>query len=906
MNRFLLFTLVVCSQLMYAQPVTFSFESGRLNSVAGFTGYADCAVDMNDDRLDDVVRVGNKGIYIDYQQPDSSFTQQFFSLVVQSPPSWSICAGDIDNNGINDFLFGNTTSVSFVKASDDGQSFEETVMPSFIFSQRSTFFDINNDGWLDGFMTNDTAQSMPYRNLGSGEMIEDTNLIHTSERPGNYAAIWTDYDNDGNTDLYITKCQPQALPGNVNRTNLMYRNNGDGTFSEVGAQIGLDDNAQSWSTVFEDFDNDGDFDAFIVNHDFQNRLFRNNGNSTFTDVIAASGINPNDLGAFENSSGDFNNDGYMDIYAELINELYLGNGDLTFTGQDAPTKPGAIADLNNDGFLDLYHNNQLYINDGNDHHWLKVVPLGIVGNRNGIGARVEIYGAWGQQIREVRSGQSYSPMSSLIVHFGLGQSDHVDSMIIRWPSGITTKLENFSADTLLVVPEAECLLPENKAVVIGETDICPGDTTQLIAPSGFANYLWSNGKTGASILIDHDGRFFVISTDSAGCVALSSSIDINVIQENAPEIFSEEGNTICEGDSLILTASEGDNYNWSTGENGVSSIFASQSGFYTASTDAICFDGQLTSAPFELIVLPASTPVANGTEILPGDSILLMADCENCEWYDQAVGGNLLATGNNFQTMPLNSSATYYVESHFLYPGEIQSGGKPDTAGNGGKELQAGYLVFETWEPFTLLSVTVYVPEGGALGTRFVQLWSGDSLLAFKSFVVVPGSNVLELNFHVPVGKFTLQCQQGNLYRNTAPLDYPYPIGDVGEIITSSYGDDYYYFFYDWKIKKEDFECVSDRTAVSVFVTAVDEPKNKDIISIYPNPTTGDLFIEVNESAEGIKHAKLFDPMGREIFNHVPGNSHSFKLDLKSLPVGVYSLQLSGDELFHVKTVVKN
>ena len=187
----------------------------------------------------------------------------------------------------------------------------------------------------------------------------------------------------------------------------MYRNNGDGTFTEVGAQVGLDDNAQSWSTVFEDFDNDGDFDAFIVNHDFQNRLFRNNGNGTFTDIIAGSGINPNDLGAFENSSGDFNNDGYMDIYAEFINALYLGNGDLTFTGQDAPTKKGAIADLNNDGFLDLYHNNQLWLNDGNENHWLKVVPIGIQGNRNGIGVRVEIYGTWGKQIRELRSGQSW-------------------------------------------------------------------------------------------------------------------------------------------------------------------------------------------------------------------------------------------------------------------------------------------------------------------------------------------------------------------------------------------------------------------------------------------------------------------------------------------------------------------
>jgi hypothetical protein len=316
-----------------SQPVVFTNQSDILNPVAGFTLFSDCAVDMNGDHLDDIVRVGNKGMYIDYQQTNGSFFQHFFSIPITVAPSWSICAGDIDNNGFNDLMFGGDSAVSFVRAHDQGNFYQEIVMPSFILSQRSTFADIDNDGWLDAFMCNDTAQSIPYKNSGSGEMTEDTNLIHTADLPGNYAAIWTDYDNDGDNDLYITKCQPQAPPGNINRTNLMYRNNGDGSYSEVGAQLGLDDNAQSWSTAFDDFDNDGDMDAFIVNHDFQNRLFRNNGNGTFTDVIASSGIDANDLGAFENASGDFNNDGYIDIYAELINELYLGHGDLTFTGR---------------------------------------------------------------------------------------------------------------------------------------------------------------------------------------------------------------------------------------------------------------------------------------------------------------------------------------------------------------------------------------------------------------------------------------------------------------------------------------------------------------------------------------------------------------------------------------------
>ncbi|MEZ4934143.1 MAG: VCBS repeat-containing protein [Saprospiraceae bacterium] len=162
----------------------------------------------------------------------------------------------------------------------------------------------------------DIGQSHAVPELGNGFIQLDQTLIDTYNRPGNYAAIWTDYDNDGDIDLYITKCKGGALPGDIDRTNLLYQNNGDGTFGEVAEQTGLADNAQSWSTVFEDFDNDGDFDAFIVNHDFKN-LYRNNGDGTFTDVIEQSGIDPDDLGAWENASGDFNNDGFMDIFSEL-------------------------------------------------------------------------------------------------------------------------------------------------------------------------------------------------------------------------------------------------------------------------------------------------------------------------------------------------------------------------------------------------------------------------------------------------------------------------------------------------------------------------------------------------------------------------------------------------------------
>jgi len=888
-----------------AQPVTFVHQTDLINPVSGYVPYSDCAVDMNGDQLDDIVRVGNKGLYIDYQQLDGSFTQRFFSVPIQSPPDWSICAGDLDNNGFTDLLFGNGSSASFVKANESGSMYSESVMPGYLLSQRSTLADINNDGWLDGFVCHDLGQSVPYRNDGFGNMAPDTNLIHTANRPGNYSAIWVDYDNDSDIDLYITKCEVGALPGDPDRTNLLYQNNGDGSYTEKGSEAGLDDNAQSWTTVFEDFDNDGDMDAFIVNHDFQNRLLRNNGDGTFTDVINASGINANDLEAWENAAGDFNNDGFIDIYAQLENELYLGHGDLTFSGMDAEVRQGAIADLNNDGFLDIYHNSQVWINEPNGHHWIKASLLGINSNRNGIGARIEIHGPWGIQIREVRSGQSYSPMSSLNTHFGLGQHEQVDSLIVRWPSGIVTRVFNLTADSMYLIPEMPCLGEGSIASIEGPTSICQGDTAVLVASPGYTNYLWSDNQTGQVISVTQPGRYFGILQDSNGCASLTQPIDIQQVIDAPPKIYSPEGNTICHGDTLLLIASEGNNYLWSNNVTGTQVLAVNEKGDYTVTTDALCFNGQWTSNPFHVEVLGAPAPEVEDVFTLSGDSVLLTADGVNCQWYDQPVGGTLLGAGSNLQTGPINGATTYYVESHYLYPGDIQSGGKQDTIDQGGLPTQGGFLLFEAWEPFTLQAVTVYVPAEGPLGTRFVQLWSADSLLATKRFEIAPGANTLLLDFQIPVGSFSLQCQQGNLWRNAGELAYPYLLGSVGQINTSSFGDGYYYYFYDWQIQRYDAECISARTPVYVLISALNETYGDIALQVYPIPSANTIEVKLSDLLPAAQAFRVIDSYGREMIRQSIPGQNSFQVNLSHLPPAQYILQVIGDGYWAAKKIIK-
>ena len=214
-----LFALIFTVNAPLWGQVAFNANIDILNSISGIRN---CVVDMNNDFLDDVVRVTSGGIYIDYQQYDGSFVQSYFEMNIQNVPDWSIAAGDIDGNGFNDLAFGNGSAVSFVMANATGTAYTEITYPEYIFSQRTTFSDIDNDGHLDAFVCHDVDQSHPYRNDGSGNLILDQSLIQTADLPGNYAAIWVDFDNDWDTDLYITKCKLGSVSGDPDRTNLMY------------------------------------------------------------------------------------------------------------------------------------------------------------------------------------------------------------------------------------------------------------------------------------------------------------------------------------------------------------------------------------------------------------------------------------------------------------------------------------------------------------------------------------------------------------------------------------------------------------------------------------------------------------------------------------------------------------
>ena len=467
----------------FTGPFTFTTQSpARINfdpqpiTVSGT--YDMAIVDMDGDFLDDIVTVSASNINIQKQNSDGSFT----NINIATPnanflPSWSIAAADFDANGKTDLLYGAGSGVSFMQASNDGMSFTQQATTQYTFSQRSNFVDINNDGNLDAFVCHDVEPNVYFINDGTGNLTFYQSDITTGApyslgnfpSGGDYGSIWIDYNNDRNIDLFIAKCGGSE----ERRTNMMLTNNGNDSYSENAAAIGLADPMQTWSSAWGDFDNDGDMDVFVGASSGDHKLMRNNGftddgnpnnDYTFTDVTIGAGVSTAPTG-WESSAFDIDNDGFLDIIAN--GTILYGKGDLTFEDADPNQinyKNGAFGDLNNDGFIDAFYNGIRYYNQGNSNNWVKINTVGNVSNINGIGARVEVHTPNGVQIRDVRSGEGFEFMSSLNTHFGLGSETQIDNIIIYWPSGIIDNIPNPTSNTTHNIIEGAFLSVDDETI----------------------------------------------------------------------------------------------------------------------------------------------------------------------------------------------------------------------------------------------------------------------------------------------------------------------------------------------------------------------------------------------------------------------------------------------------------
>jgi hypothetical protein len=335
----------------------------------------------------------------------------------------------------------------------------------------------------------ESAPNILYHNLGGGKFADVSVASGIRKTAGHYCFSVTtlDYDNDGWPDIYVACDSTPAI---------LYKNNHDGTFTDVAADAGAAYNEDGreqagMGSTAADFLGDGHIGIFKTNFsDDTSTLYKNNGDGTFTDVTYAAGLGINaDALGWGAMFADVDNDGFPDllivnghVYPEVDSAklgatfrekrfLYLNLGNGKFKDVSATSGPGlqtpqsgrglAIADLWNDGRLSAIVNNlsdvpMLLVNHAkNTNHWLGIKLVGTVSNTSAIGARVTLTGSKRKWVDEVRSGSSYNSSSDLRLHFGLGTETSVKIIEVRWPNGKSESFPEPQLDRIITLIEGK-------------------------------------------------------------------------------------------------------------------------------------------------------------------------------------------------------------------------------------------------------------------------------------------------------------------------------------------------------------------------------------------------------------------------------------------------------------------
>jgi len=486
--------------------------------------------------------------------------------------------------GLNGFPKGEEPTNQLYKNNRDGTFSNLTAKANLVRSgwgQGVCVGDYNNDGFMDLFVTY-YGKNVLYRNNGDGtftDVTRESGLLQPGDH-WNSGAAFLDYDRDGHLDLIVSNYVgydsglalyesdpslgvkspvlngPAGLEGSK---NILYHNNGDGTFTDVSKASGIarSEPTYGFTPCVADYDDDGWPDIYVANDTTPSLLFKNNHNGTFTEVGLLAGVAVDENGGMQSGmgvdAGDYDGDGLLDIvktnFSDQTTSLYHNRGSGFFTDrtfqaglsrETSSVKWGtAFVDFDNDGQLDIFivtggiyppdlggnrptpkeskGKRILYRNLGNGHFedismrggaglltpvrcsrgaafgdifrtgqvdvvinnlndaplllrnqspspnsWLLVRLVGTHTNRAAIGSRVIVETEGRRQVQEVRSGGSFCSQSDLRLHFGLGRSREATRLIVKWLGGGQEVFEHLPADRLIVIQEGKGIVGQEK------------------------------------------------------------------------------------------------------------------------------------------------------------------------------------------------------------------------------------------------------------------------------------------------------------------------------------------------------------------------------------------------------------------------------------------------------------
>jgi tetratricopeptide (TPR) repeat protein len=439
--------------------------------------------DYNNDGFYDVfvANWNNQNNYLYRNNGDRTFTKILEGEIVNdSGYSSGPCWGDYNNDGYLDLFVTNQQNQNncLYKNNKDGNFTKITegdIVNDYGDSYTSAWGDYDNDGYLDLFVANSNQNNFLYKNNGNGKFTKIKEGSIVNDGGFSFGASWGDYDNDGYIDLFVANKNEE--------NNFLYKNNGDGSFTKITKGIIVNDGGNSNGGSWADYNNDGDLDLFVANGPFffdgqDNFLYQNNGEGTFT-KIANDPVVMDFAKSTSGTWGDFDNDGDLDLFVSTYvhdDLLYLNNSDGSFirvregllANLAGFAAANAICDFDNDGDQDLFipnwenQNNIIYRNNTNGSNWVQIKCEGVKSNKQAIGTKIKITSMINDkktiQYRELRTNNGFRSQNNPGAHFGLGETQTVEYIEIKWPSGKSDKLTNIKSNQVLTIAEGKGII----------------------------------------------------------------------------------------------------------------------------------------------------------------------------------------------------------------------------------------------------------------------------------------------------------------------------------------------------------------------------------------------------------------------------------------------------------------
>ena len=504
-------------------------------SAAAYLGRGACWGDFDGDGDQDLIFPVGGTLPVLYYRNDGagSFTDTTGAAGLGASPDkpHACIAGDMDNDGDLDVFLAVQYEPNRLYINDGSGSFTDEAAARGVAAAVTNAFtaslgDYDRDGWVDLYVGNYVSAAgvgeanQLFRNLGNGYFTDVTATAGVGNTGLCFTGIFHDYDDDGWPDIFVGN-DKGWYPGQQPDTT--YRNNGNGTFTNVGAAINTQFAIGAMGADFTDAFNDGGWDIFVSNTSAGHLFHVWNPNTMQYDELAVTyGVQANVEGWAVNWL-DYDNDGWQDLYVVhsfLGNHMYRnpgpGGGPWTNMAPSLGCEIGnstkyssAIADYDNDGNVDILvprpsNPGVLLRNTLNGGSWIRIVLQGTTSNRSGIGAKVSVSVGTVTTSQTLRTGQGYLGGHDLRLHYGLGAATVADEVRVTWPSGQTQVLNGLAAnqDHLIIEP----------SLAVSAMPI-PGLSINLVINSpmepsaSFATGLSASTTTGFPI---GDGRFIPI------------------------------------------------------------------------------------------------------------------------------------------------------------------------------------------------------------------------------------------------------------------------------------------------------------------------------------------------------------------------------------------------------------